>query len=129
MLLPVNDAPPTRDLTPAERYLVRWMLEHGGPEAHQFLAQLERARVTSWVCPCGCASINFTVEGQPVPAGGMHLLADFVFGGEADMSGIFVFEQGGVLSGLEVYGLAGEAPQTLPMPDMLRPVPANVAST
>ena len=48
-------------------------------------------------------------------------MADFVFGTDADLSGIFVFEQSGILAGLEVYGLATEAPKTLPLPEALRP--------
>jgi hypothetical protein len=47
-------------------------------------------------------------------------LGDFVFGTGEDLSGIFVFEQGGVLAGVEVYGLAGYAPKTLPFSDALR---------
>ena len=90
------------------------MLEHGSSEARHFLPQFERARVTPWRCPCGCASFNFSVEGQPTPAGDMHLLADFLFGGETDLSCISVYEQGGVLSGLEVYGLAGDEAEFSP---------------
>ncbi len=111
----------SRPLTSAEEQLVRWMLEHGKPEARAFLSQLERAQVTDWHCPCGCASINFSVQGDPKPSGGLHPLADFVFGSDEDLSGIFVFEQSGVLAGLEVYGLAGDAPKTLPSSDSLRP--------
>jgi hypothetical protein len=48
-------------------------------------------------------------------------LADFVFGTDADLSGVFVFEKSGILAGLEVYGLATEAPKTLPLPEALRP--------
>ena len=125
----MNDATSTREFTDAERTLILWMLDHGESEAQQFLPQFERARVTSQRCLCGCASIHFSVEGQSAPVGGFHLLADFVFGGEADLSGIFVYEQGGVLSGLEVYGLAGDAPRTLPTPDMLRSSPFATAST
>lgn len=51
----------------------------------------------------------------------MHVLADFLFGADEELSGIFVWEQGGVLAGLEVYGLAGDAPKTLPLPQSLRP--------
>ena len=111
----------SRPLTSAEEQLVRWMLEHGKPEARAFLPQLERAQVTDWHCPCGCASINFAVEGFPEPSGGLHPIADFIFGGDEDMSGIFIFEKSGVLAGLEVYGLAGDAPKTLPLSDSLRP--------
>jgi hypothetical protein len=41
----------------------------------------------------------------------MHILADFIFGTDEELSGIFVWEQSGVLAGLEVYGLAGDAPR------------------
>ena len=110
-----------RELTTAEKYLIRWMLEHGKTEARAFLPQLEKAQVTPWRCACGCASINLKVEGFPAPTGGIHPLADFIFGADADLSGIFIYEQNGVLAGLEVYGLAGDAPKLLPSPESLRP--------
>jgi hypothetical protein len=97
------------------------MLEHGAPEALAFLPQLERAKATPWQCPCGCASINLSIDGLAEPSGGLHVLADFVFGTAVDLSGIFVFEKSGMLAGLEVYGLAAEAPKILPVPEVLRP--------
>jgi hypothetical protein len=112
----------SRELTDLERRLVRWMLEHGNPEATAFLPQLELAEVTSWRCPCGCASINFRIRGKPDPPLGVHPIADFVFGEEDKLSGIFVFEKDGILSGLEAYGLAGDAPKSLPEPEQLRPL-------
>ena len=108
--------------------LVRWMLEHGEPDAGQFLSQLERAQVLPRRCPCGCASIDFSIDGQPQPGGGLRPIADFVFGSGGELSGIFVFEQSGVLAGLEVYGLAGDAPKTLPSPDSLRPFADETAN-
>lgn len=111
-----------RELTDHERRLVRWMLEHGSPEAESFLPQLDLAEVTPWRCPCGCASINFQIRGKPPAPPGVHPLADFEFGEEANPSGAFVYEKDGILSGLEVYGLAGEAPKYLPQPEALRPV-------
>jgi hypothetical protein len=110
-----------RRLTPEEADLIRWMLEHGNPEAKAFLPQLEKANATPWRCPCGCASVNLSIDGQPEPSGSLHILADFVFGTDADLSGVFVFEKSGILAGLEVYGLATEAPKTLPLPEALRP--------
>jgi hypothetical protein len=112
-----------RPLTPDEEQLIRWMLEPGTPEAQAFLWQLEKAKATTWRCPCGCASINLSIDGLPQPSGGLHILADFVFGTDDDLSGAFVFEKSGVLAGLEVYGLAGEAPQALPSPESLRLFP------
>jgi len=96
------------------------MLEHGEAEAEAFLSQLERAKATAWRCLCGCASIELSIDGQPEPSGGLHVLAEFIFGTDDDLSGVFVFERSGVLAGLEVYGLTGEAPKTLPVPQSLR---------
>lgn len=112
--------PDRRPLTEAERDLARWMLEHGIPDAAGFLPQLERAEVVSR-CPCGCASVDFEVAGLPKPGGGLRILGDYVFGNEAEMAGAFIFERTGVLAGLEVYGMAGDAPSTLPLPSSLRP--------
>ena len=111
-----------RSLTDEERHLARWMLEHSEPGARNFLDQLERAEITPYRCPCGCASLHFSVSDYPEPAGGIHPIADFVFGPEADMSGIFIYERSGVLSGLEVYGLSGDAPRALPSSNSLRPI-------
>lgn len=105
-----------------ERRLVRWMLEHGTPEAASFQHQAELANVTPERCPCGCASIYFAVQGYPALTGGIRPLGDFVFGDNNELSGIFIYEQGGVLAGVEVYGLAGDAPRSLPQPEALRPV-------
>src|ERR1700685_3456860 len=103
-----------RQLTTHEEQLISWMLEHGNPEALAFLPQLEKAQVTPNRCQCGCASIDLSIDGFPEPSGGMHILSDFVFGAGDGLSGIFVFEKNGVLAGLEVYGLAGDAPKSLP---------------
>jgi len=124
----MSESPSNRELTSEERHLVRWMLEHGEPDARQFLPQLERAQVLPRHCPCGCASIDFSIGGQPKPSGGLRPLADFVFGSGDELSGIFVFEQAGVLAGLEVYGMAGDAPKTLPSPDSLRSLPDETAT-
>jgi len=96
------------------------MLEHGKPEASSFLTQLDNARVVA-LCPCGCASIDFAIFGMPEPDGGLNVLADFLFGDDAHLCGAFVFEKNGVLAGLEVYGLAVDAPSILPKPSDLRP--------
>lgn len=98
------------------------MLENGTREALEFMAQLELAEVTPWKCPCGCASINFQIKGQPEAPPGVHILGDFVLGEGDRLSGAFIFESGGLLSGLEVYGLAGDAPTVLPRVEDLRPI-------
>ncbi|HEV3118155.1 MAG TPA: hypothetical protein VGY58_13980 [Gemmataceae bacterium] len=123
---PMSDG--NRRLTEHERRLVRWMLEHGSSEAAAFLPQLELAEVPPWRCPCGCASIQFQIRGKPAAPPGVHPIADFMFGEEETLCGIFVYEKDGILSGLEVYGLAGDAPKSLPEPEALRPVPGSPAA-
>ena len=115
-----------RSLTFPEKELIRWMLEHGHPEASAFLPQIKQLSATDWRCPCGCASINLSVVGAPEQRGGLHIIADFLFGNEIDLSGIFVYEKQGFLAGLEVYGLAGGVPKVLPQPDALRPFEASL---
>lgn len=114
-----------RELTDSERRLVSWMLEHGGAEARPFLVQLAEARATSARCPCGCGSVSFVINGYSAPSGSMRPIADFLFGHEHDLSGVFVYEQDGLLAGLTVYGLAGEPPTTLPSPGTLHECPAT----
>jgi hypothetical protein len=109
-----------RPLTASERELTRWMLEHGCPEGRNYLAQLEQATVVSG-CSCGCASIDFLIAGQVAPATGLNILGDYLFGGQDDLAGVFVFACGGVLAGIEVYGLARDNPTELPHPSSLRP--------
>jgi hypothetical protein len=103
-----------RPLTESERTLARWMLEHGTSEARSFLPQLERAEATSWRCKCGCASVNLKIDGHPDAPPGVHVLADFVFGVDNNLMGIFIYESAGILSGIEVVGYGGEVPTTLP---------------
>jgi len=111
----------TRPLTTAERALVRWMLENGTAEAPEYLVQLELAEVTSWKCPCGCASFNFRIKGQPEAPPGVHILGNYLVGSGDNLSGAFIYSSAGMLSGIEVYGMAGDAPRVLPAPEELRP--------
>ena len=114
--------PEVRPLTDAERELARWMLVHGHPGAAAYLDQLAHAHVVAR-CPCGCASIDVAVAGQPASVpGSLSILGDYLVGAGDTLSGAFIFARDGVLAGLEVYGLAGDAPRVLPTPDMLRPM-------
>ena len=112
----------TRKLTEKEYSLAKWLLEHGNEDAHQYLDQLEQAEATEWKCECGCASFNFKIKGSAEAEPGVHILSDYLFGDEASLAGIFIFSSKGVLSGLEVYGLAIDAPSVLPEPAELRPM-------
>jgi len=118
----------TRPLTDHERRLARWMLENGTAEAMEFLGQLDAAAATDRRCPCGCASFNFKVRGKPEAPPGTHILGDFLFGTDAELCGAFIYSSAGILGGLEVYGLALDAPAVLPEPDMLRPFVATVST-
>jgi hypothetical protein len=113
-----------RPLTSEEYSLARWMLEHGKPEASAFIAQLDVSEVTPWRCPCGCASFNFQVKGYPPAPPGTNILGDYLVGDNDTLSGLFIFESKGILSGVEVYGLAGDAPKTLPSIETIRPLNA-----
>jgi len=109
-----------RPLTEEERSLALWMLENGKPEASAFIPQLEKARVFR-LCGCGCASVDFKIEGHPEPAGGLHILGDYIFGDNDAPGGAFIFEQDGLLSGIEVLLYDGhDACRVLPKPSELR---------
>ena len=116
-----------RPLTEHERSLVKWLLEHGNPDAAEFLPQLDDAWVVSR-CPCGCASIGFAIGGIiPADDAGMHILSDFEWQGDGVSSGIFVFACGGQLAGFEVWSLDGKvSTSSLPRIDQLRPLEVTV---
>jgi hypothetical protein len=111
-----------RPLTDAERHLAQWMLEHGTAEAKQYVAQLDVAEVIPWTCPCGCASVKFQIRGHAKPSPSVHVLGDFVTGEDDLQSGAFIYSMSGLLSGIEVYGLANEAPRVLPRPESLHTI-------
>lgn len=117
----MSDQTDSRELTPAERHLAIWMLEHGTPQARAFLPQVDQVRICPWRCKCGCASVDFIQERQAESTAGMRILGDYIFGEGAHESGIFIFERGGILSGIEVYGLGGDAARSLPTPEECRP--------
>ena len=115
-----DSATDNRPLTADEYQLIRWMLKNGAPDKKQFLTQLEIASVTPCRCPCGCASIELSIAGQDKPTGGLQALEEFMFGTDDNLNGIFVYAKNGVLAGVEVYGMAGEAARSLPRPEELR---------
>ena len=113
-----------RPLSDEERSLVRWMLEHGESHAPPFLPQLEQARVASR-CPCGCASVDFSVAGRRSSVTGMDILSDHVWeDAEGHKFGAFVFARGGLLAGMDLYSVDGAVtPTWLPKPEQLHPLP------
>jgi hypothetical protein len=116
--------PEDRPLTAPEAELVRWLLQHGIPQAAGYLPQLNQARVASR-CYCGCASINFAIDGvAPSVGDGISILSDYEWRtADGALFGIFVFERSGLLAGLEVWSQDGRYPAVaLPEIEQLRPV-------
>lgn len=115
-----------RPLSGAEKAVAERLLrEFAPPEAVAFLAQLDRARVTGR-CSCGCPTIDLTVPSEfrvvhPPPGGP---LADAFGRVEGKLVGVMLFQDGGLLSLLEVYRLedAGDNPFGLPGVESLEPV-------
>ena len=111
-------------MTDREVMLTTWLLEHDEAGAERFVPQLRRARVVAR-CPCGCASVDFAIDGQRAPTGeGMEILADYQWRGTAgELFGVFVFARRDLLSGLEVWSIDGEAtPTALPDTSELTPL-------
>ena len=113
-----------RPLTVAEREIVHWLLEHGSDEGKKHLPQLARARVVSR-CSCGCASVDFSIDGQIAsPKSGMSIVSDYRWD-DADGKplGIFAFVREGLLSGIDLWSIDGRGTaSTLPNVDQLRPM-------
>jgi hypothetical protein len=107
-----------RDLTVEEKRLLRWLLEHGKPEARGFISQIDELRVVSR-CPCGCPSVNFVPDDS-----GMEILSDYVYeDADGHTIGVFAFARAGALAGIEVWSIAGDPiPARVPDPSVLRPL-------
>ncbi len=116
-----------RNLTDDERVLVRWLLTNGTDDAASYATQLDKITVNT-VCPCGCASINFAIEGTtPDKSSGMKILADYQSDAvDGAVVGVFLFAYGDLLAGLEVWSPDGLSDcKLLPKPSTLRPLVAH----
>jgi len=111
-----------RALTSGERALIRWLLEHGEGDCTEFIEQLENARVAR-LCSCGCASIDLSIGGQRPEDFAMRILSDYQWLNEhGHLCGAFVFEQDGLLAGLDLWSIDGQStPDALPPVDRLVP--------
>jgi hypothetical protein len=115
----MNDAkkglePLNRPITSHERDLIKWLLEHGEPGSERFLGQVDSLTVI-FKCACGCPTVNFALEGEPVSHEAEHILSDYLATVDGQDVGIILFQRGGRLSSLEVYSQAGsENPFGLP---------------
>ena len=119
----ITEIPEDRELTSSEASLVRWLLNHGCSNGVEFLTQLNRARVASR-CYCGCASIDFAIDGIVPEKGNVSILSDYGWTDADGRSfGAFVFARCGLLAGLEIWSQDGLATaNTLPDVGQLRPI-------
>ena len=104
-----------RPLSTDEHTIVQWLLEHGDGDNAKFLEQLERARVAR-LCDCGCASVDFSVNGKRPQHFAMRTLSDYQWRDEhGNLFGVFVFEQDGLLAGLDLWSIDGQSnPNVIP---------------
>lgn len=106
-----------RALTSDERAVIRWLLEHGDGDCAEFTEQLRHARVTR-LCGCGCASIDLSIGGQRPEHFAMRTLSDYQWlNDQGHLYGAFVFEQDGLLAGLDLWSIDG-----LSTPDAMPPI-------
>jgi hypothetical protein len=105
--------PENRPLSAYERELLSWLLQNAAADNSRFLEQLDAARVVSR-CGCGCATINLSVgDGGWHSSGGLPTLAGRQWTDNAGrLFGVVVFAKAGLLAGLEVYSVDGEATPT-----------------
>jgi hypothetical protein len=111
-----------RPLAPDEFAVIRWLLEHGNGDNSAFLEQLNHARVAR-LCRCGCASIDLSIDGRRPAHLAMRVLSDYQWRNDlGHRFGAFVFEQDGLLAGLDLWSIDGEStPDSIPAIESLVP--------
>src|SRR6476646_3691881 len=112
-----------KQLSPDERALLVWLIEHGTSDATEYAAQVEQARVVGR-CRCGCPPIDLGIAGaKERTVGGSTILADFL--GETPEGfhvGVLLHSRNGKLSELEVYSLDRDGIFSLPTIESLKPL-------
>lgn len=94
--------------TPQEKQLILWLIEHGDAEVSHLRTQVDDLHVIS-KCICGCPTIYFGSNGEPISRKGEILIADFLAKVNGEDVGVMLFHVEGQLSSLEVYSQAGSA--------------------
>lgn len=116
----LNKRSTPRDLSAEEANLLRWLVENptcGAATDHE----ISNVSVAS-ECGCGCASIDFAVNGEPVSvASGMSVVSDYLYKSKTgSQMGCFLFLAGGKLGGIEAWSADGsETAKSLPLPEQL----------
>jgi len=103
---PTRD-PLNRPLTQEERDLIRWLIEHSFvKDAGDLLPQIDRLSVVA-KCNCGCPTIDFALDGEPVVRKSGGFISDW----DAEVNGMPVYVQlwrsNGRISTLEVGSYPG----------------------
>jgi hypothetical protein len=96
-----------RPLKSSEVELIRWLLEHSQACHHHLTEQIPFLTVAS-KCNCGCPTIDFALNGTPVPRKGEKVISDFLGFVERELVGVMLFETAGKLSTLEAYSCSGQ---------------------
>lgn len=101
---------------------MQWLLEHGAGDNSSYLEQLGHARVAR-LCGCGCASIDFSINGKRPQNFAMRVLSDYQWrNSQGHLFGAFVFEQDGLLAGLDLWSIDGQStPDSMPPLESLVP--------
>jgi hypothetical protein len=69
--------PLNRALTQQERDLIRWLIEHSFmKDARRLSLQVDRLTVVA-KCNCGCPTIDFALDGEPVGLKGEQCISDW----------------------------------------------------
>jgi hypothetical protein len=106
--------PLSRPLTQHERELVRWLIDHSPTDASRLLPQIDRLSVATR-CTCGCPTIDFALDGEPVSSKGEKLVSDWLAEVDGMPVGVMLWQSGERISTLEVYSLPGtDSPFGLP---------------
>jgi hypothetical protein len=58
-------------------------------------------------CKCGCPTVNFALDSDPVPGKGSTVISDYLGTVEGQDVGVMLFANEGRLYSLEVYSYAG----------------------
>ena len=111
-----NDIIEKRELNDDEKDLVLLMLENGENRAKEYIQELRNISVAS-KCRCGCASINFALNGIEVSRkGGIDVIADFRYKTKnGNECGAYLFLSDEHLAGLDLWSMDGnEIPKYIP---------------
>jgi hypothetical protein len=97
--------------------MLRALLDHADFDGRDaLLAQIDDAQVVGH-CPCGCATVDLKVSGQPTSHAGYGPIpneADVLGADGGTIGGVLAFVKDGRLSMLEVYSFTDEPINPLP---------------